>query len=152
MPLPVEMDLNIRLMIRGLHIGLFYKLRETTRLSRPDFNELMSRGSPEAHKWGVAGAVSMIIVGGLAGIIRCRPGAWLRRLLLTPGTRSRNGAVVGGRIKAGTADTRTRATNFRSTLLIWMLVGELKHRGPRAGLARHARCHASRSPESRHEA
>ena len=55
-PLPVEMDLNARLMIRGLHIGLFHKLRKPLAFLFADFNALLSDVT-EAHRFGLAGAV-----------------------------------------------------------------------------------------------
>ena len=124
MPLPGKMNINIRLMIRGLHIGLYYKLEKPADFLVIDFNRLMSEATPD-DRWGVAGAVSMIIVE--AG--RKRPmqaGAWLRRLLQLPAPAQQQRR--GGRRprRGGEGPPFELSDDFQLHLLIWMLIGELK--------------------------
>jgi hypothetical protein len=123
MPLPGEMNLNIRLMIRGLHIGLFYKLEKPADFLVTDFNELMSAATPD-DRWGVAGAVSMIIV---AAGRKCprQAGAWLRRFLQLPTPmQQRRG---GRRPRRGDEQPAMELSDeFPLHMLVWMLVGGLK--------------------------
>ena len=120
MPLPVEMDLNIRLMIRGLHIGLFHKLQKPLEFLIADFNALMDAAT-EAQRFGVAGAVSFIIIA--AGRkYPMQAGAWLRRFLQFPAPQRR-----GGRRPRRVAERPELelSDEFPLHAMIWMLVGEL---------------------------
>jgi hypothetical protein len=123
MPLPVEMDLDIRLIVRGLHIGLFHKLQKPLDFLLADFNALLE-GATEAHRFGVAGAVSFIIIA--AG--RHYPmqgGAWLRRVFQLPNTtpNRRSGRRPG---RGAGRQPLEPGNELPLHVLVWMLVGELK--------------------------
>ena len=123
MPLPVEMDLNVRLIVRGLHIGLFHKLQKPLDFLFADFNALMS-GVTEAHRFGVAGAVSLIIMA--AGRkYPMKAGAWLRRFLQLPAPATQR---RGGRHRRSDAERPALelSDEFPLHVMIWMLIGELK--------------------------
>jgi hypothetical protein len=122
-PIPSEIDINVRLMIRGLHIGLFYKLEKPADFLVADFNELLSEATPD-DRWGVAGAVSMIIVA--AGRKQPRQsGAWLRRFLQLPAPARQQ---RGGRRprRGGERPPMELSDEYPLHMLVWMLVGGLK--------------------------
>src|SRR5262249_46262382 len=60
-PLPEGMDLNVRLIVRGLHIVLFHKLRKPLDYLFNDLGELLSQVD-EKSMFGAAGAVTFTIV------------------------------------------------------------------------------------------
>ncbi len=123
MPLPAEMDLNLRLMARGLQIGLFHKLQKPLDFLIRDLNQLLDTAT-EAHRFGVAGAVSFVMMGGAGRHYPMQAGAWLRRLLRMPAPAPQRRG--GRRPRRGEERQALELSdNFPLHALIWMLVGEL---------------------------
>jgi hypothetical protein len=122
-PLPAELDLNIRLIVRGLHIALFHKLEKPLNFLFDDFSALMASAT-ESQRFGVAGAVSFIIMA-VGRKYPMEAGAWLRRFFQLPNPASPR--------RAGRRRTRRRSERQQLELseefpvhtLIWMFVGEL---------------------------
>ena len=122
LPLPVEMDLNIRLIIRGLHIALFHKFEKPLDFLFGDFNALLAKAT-DSQRFGVAGAVSFIIMA--AG--RKYPmeaGGWLRRFLQLPTPAPQRRTTRRGRRRAE-PERLGLSDEFPLHPLIWMLVGDL---------------------------
>lgn len=123
MPLPVEMDLNIRLIVRGLHIGLFHELQKPLDFLFADFNALMS-GVTQSHRFGVGGAVSIIIA--MAGRkYPMQAGAWLRRFLQIPAPAPQRRGSRRPRRDAERPALEL-SDEFPLHMMIWMLIGDLK--------------------------
>ncbi len=121
-PLPAEMDLNMRLIVRGLHIALFHKLKRPLDFLFNDFDALIAAAG-EGQRFGVGGAVSFIA----AAAGRKYPmevGAWLRRFLQLekPAPPKRPGRRPQRRAERQQLEL---SEEFPLQELIWMLVGEL---------------------------
>lgn len=121
-PLPEGIDLNIRLIIRGLHIVLFYKLRKPLNYLFSDLDALLSQAN-EKSIFGAAGAVSFVTA--TAG--RKHPmeaGRFLRRCLQLSGSQPRRTSGKRRR-KTEESDPFTLSQEVPLHVLIWMLIGEL---------------------------
>jgi hypothetical protein len=77
--LPADMDLNLRLVIRGLHVALFHRLGRSIDFVMGDLDRLLAEANGR-HKLGAAGAVSFAI-SAVAGSLPTQSNRWVRRFL-----------------------------------------------------------------------
>jgi hypothetical protein len=121
LPLPREMDLNLRLIVRGIHIALFHKLNKPLDFLFDDFNSLMASAA-EGQQFGVAGAVSFVVTA-IGRKYPMEAGAWLRQCLqlLRPALQRRAGRRAG---RAAQRHQLELMEEFPLHALVWMLVGE----------------------------
>ncbi|HEY7427019.1 MAG TPA: hypothetical protein VH682_22480 [Gemmataceae bacterium] len=77
--LPADMDLNLRLVIRGLHVALFHRLGRSIDFVMGDLDSLLAQADGR-HKVGAAGAVSFA-VSAVAGSLPAQSNRWVRRFL-----------------------------------------------------------------------
>jgi hypothetical protein len=119
-PLPEAMDLNIRLIIRGLHIVLFHKLKKPLAYLFGDLEQLLSQVN-EKSMFGAAGAVSFVA----AAAGRKHPleaGRLLRRCLQLNAQYPQRASGRGRRKTA--QDPFTLSQEAPLHVLIWVLMGE----------------------------
>lgn len=120
-PLPAEFNLNLRLMVRGLHIALFHKLDRDLRFLFDDFEAVLAQAD-ESHRFGIAGAVSFIAMS-IGRKYPLESGRWLRRFLQLPASASP--AVAPEADEEAELESYTLSQELPLFGLIWMLVGEL---------------------------
>jgi hypothetical protein len=77
--LPAEMDLNLRLVIRGLQVAIFYRIGRAIDFVMADLERLLSQADSR-HKLGAAAAVSHA-VSAVASSCPTESNRWVRRYL-----------------------------------------------------------------------
>jgi len=121
-PLPEGIDLNTRLIIRGLHFVLFHKLRKPVDYLLRDLEALLSQANEKAM-FGAVGAVSFVVM--TAG--RDHPveaGRLLRRCIQLISLQRRRTSEKRRR-RTEQPDAFALSKQAPLHILIWMLVGKL---------------------------
>lgn len=121
-PLPAGMDLNLRLIIRGLHVALFHRMGRPLTFLVADLDALLQQADG-SHRLGAAGAVSYAVIE--AGrSLPSEANRWMRRFLTLPApdgraTRRRR------RDRSRQAGPPELSPSFLLHHLVWLLIAGL---------------------------
>jgi hypothetical protein len=121
-PLPVEMDLNLRLVIRGLQVALFHRMGRPLGFLVSDLDSLLAQADGR-HRLGVAGAASYSVVE-VARALPRESNRWIRRLLQVSADRRGDGGGRRGRREKRAAPDLS--PGFPLHLLVRLLIGGLE--------------------------